>query len=173
LPRKEPGVFFANRAPAAAVSDHQEERRPIAPRRLAPHRRAIHWLELFHGIPNPIFAVYCYSPVKTDGGNLYSAAPHDCSPADGAKILLRGLPAMTDEQEFDLLRQTCSAALEQLISSAKKTELQMQMLSLPVGRDAARQFALQRNAEVDAHEAYMAVSNRLATFVRQHLYVVH
>ena len=80
---------------------------------------------------------------------------------------------MSDQQQFDLLRQTCSATLKQLISAAQETELQMQQLSLPVSRDAARQFSLQRRIEVEAHEGYMMASNHLAVFVQQHLYIVN
>jgi hypothetical protein len=80
---------------------------------------------------------------------------------------------MTELHEFDLLRQTCSAALAQLISSAKKTELQMQMLRLPVSPDAALQVTSQRRAEVEAHEAYMVASSHLAAFVQHHLYIIN
>jgi len=38
---------------------------------------------------------------------------------------------MTTEQEFDLLRQTCSTALQQFIAEARKTELAMQQLTVP------------------------------------------
>jgi len=80
---------------------------------------------------------------------------------------------MSDQQQFDLLRQTCSAALQQLVSATHNTELQMQQLSLPVSRDAARQFSLQRRIEVEAHEGYMVASTHLAAFVHQHLYIVN
>ena len=80
---------------------------------------------------------------------------------------------MSDLQEFDLLRQTCSAALQQLISATHETEFRMQMLSLPVSLDAARQFSSQRRAEVQAHEAYMVASSHLDAFVQQHVYIVN
>ena len=80
---------------------------------------------------------------------------------------------MSDQQQFDLLRQTCSATLKQLISASQNTELHMQILSLPISLDAARQFSAQRKAEVAAHEAYMVASSHLAAFVQQHLYIVN
>jgi hypothetical protein len=80
---------------------------------------------------------------------------------------------MTDQQEFDRLRQTCSDALKQLIFAAHETEFQMQQLSLPVSLEAARQFSAQRHAEAQSHEAYMVASGRLAAFVQQHLYIVN
>ena len=80
---------------------------------------------------------------------------------------------MTDQQEFDLLRETCSAALRELISAAHDTELRMHLLELPVAVETARQFSSQRRAEVQAHEAYLASSNHLAAFVQQHLYIIN
>lgn len=80
---------------------------------------------------------------------------------------------MTDQQEFDLLRQTCSAALKQLISASHETELRMHLLSLPISLDAVRQFTSQRRAEVQVHEAYMVASRHLAVFMEQHLYIIN
>ena len=80
---------------------------------------------------------------------------------------------MTSQQELDLLRQTCSAALEQLISASHETELRMHLLSLPISLDAALQFASQHDAEVQAHEAYLVASSHLAAFVKQHLYIIN
>lgn len=80
---------------------------------------------------------------------------------------------MSDLQEFDLLRQTCSAALKQFITEAHATELRMQVLSLPVSLDVARQVSYQRRAEIQAHEAYMVASSHLAAFVEHHLYIIN
>ena len=80
---------------------------------------------------------------------------------------------MTDQQQFDLLRQTCSAALQQLVAATHETELQMLILCLPVSLDTARRFSRQRQAEVQAHEAYIVASGHLADFVQQHLYIVN
>jgi hypothetical protein len=80
---------------------------------------------------------------------------------------------MTDQQEFDRLRQTCSDALKQLIFAAHETEFQMQQLSLPVSLDSARRFSEQRRVEAEAHDAYVVASSHLAAFVQQHLYIVN
>ena len=80
---------------------------------------------------------------------------------------------MSDRQQFDLLRQTSSAALKQLISAAHETEFQTHMLKVPVTMDAARRFSSQRRAEDDALEAYMVASKHLAAFVHQHVYIVN
>ena len=79
---------------------------------------------------------------------------------------------MTDQLEFDLLRRTCSAALEHFVSKARETDRRMQQLTLPVSLEMARQFTSQRRAEVDACEEYLVVSNHLAAFVQQHLYQI-
>lgn len=80
---------------------------------------------------------------------------------------------MTDQQELDLQRQICSAALKQLISESHETELLIRTLSLPVSLEAARHFSAQHCVEVHAHEAYIVASGHLAAFVRQHLYIVN
>ena len=80
---------------------------------------------------------------------------------------------MTEQLEFDLLRRTCSAALEHFVSEARETDRRMQQLTLPFSLETTRQFTSQRRAEVDACEDYLVVSNRLAAFVQQHLYFIH
>jgi hypothetical protein len=80
---------------------------------------------------------------------------------------------MTDQQELDIQRQICSAALKQLISESHNTELLVRTLSLPISLDAAQQFSSQHDAEVHAHEAYMVASSHLAAFVQQHLDIIN
>jgi hypothetical protein len=80
---------------------------------------------------------------------------------------------MSDQPEFDRLRQTCSARLEQFITEARQTEFSMKQLTLPVSQEAGRQFSSHRNAEVIAFENYMLASMRLGDFVQQHLYIVN
>jgi len=72
---------------------------------------------------------------------------------------------MPNQPEFDLLRQTCSTALEQFILEARKSELSMHQLSMPVSRTAARRFSSQRTAEAAAYENYLSTSIRLIEFI--------
>lgn len=80
---------------------------------------------------------------------------------------------MSDQPEFDYLRRTCSAALGHFISEARETDHRMQQLTLPVSLETASQFSSQRRAEVDACEEYLAASNYLDAFVKQHLLLIH
>ena len=80
---------------------------------------------------------------------------------------------MTDQQEFDLLRQTRSTRLEVFISAARETERGMQQFLLPVSLEAGRQFTSQSDAEVEALENYTLASMRLCHFLRLHMYTVN
>jgi hypothetical protein len=80
---------------------------------------------------------------------------------------------MTDQPEFDRLRQTCSARLREYITAAHETENRMQQLSMPVSLAAVRQFTSQRSAEVVAFENYMLASVRFTDFLQQHSYLVN
>jgi hypothetical protein len=80
---------------------------------------------------------------------------------------------VSEQQEFDHLRAICSAALEQWIDEAHKSEIQMQTLELPVSLAVSRRFSAQRRAEAQAQDAYRVASGHLAAFVQQHLYIVN
>ena len=80
---------------------------------------------------------------------------------------------MPIQAEFDRLRQSCSAQLEQFIAEARKTEFSMQQLSLPISLATSRQFTSQRNSEVVAFESYLLASLRLREFLEKHLYIIH
>jgi hypothetical protein len=80
---------------------------------------------------------------------------------------------MTDQLEFDLLRQICSARLKLFITAARKTELSMKQLTLPLGREACRQFSSQRRAEFEASENYHLASLQLRDFLGRHSYSFH
>jgi hypothetical protein len=80
---------------------------------------------------------------------------------------------MTDQVEFDRLRQTCSARLKLFSAAARKTELSIQQLRMPVSVDAANRVFSERGAEFEAYENYHLASMQLRDFLGQHSYNVH
>ena len=76
---------------------------------------------------------------------------------------------MTNQPEFDRLRQACSSALAQFITEAHETERRMRRLRLPVGVDADVRFLSQRGAEFDACHVYLVATRQLAVFLERQL----